>query len=241
MMHTSVVDGCVPIGADPFDRALLDRYKCPSDVATVSSRGPLSEAYGYFRFYDAVCFGRCVGASPAETIVGLPDVTDAVTCHTGRVALPFDLSEVVANLQQERYCGMSANGLHGLTSSTLSRRMYYLVRPRLPVGVRKHLQKIRLSGWEDIAFPRWPVDFTVDLLLERVLALTLKNRGLSKVPFIWFWPDGANACAIVTHDVEGAGGGEFCTGLMDLDDSYGLKAAFQVIPETPRYNSKCLV
>src|SRR5262249_30049584 len=145
------------------------------------------------------------------------------------------------NLQQERYCGMSANGLHGLTSSTLSRRMYYLVRPRLPVGVRKHLQKIRLSGWEDIAFPRWPVDFTVDLLLERVLALTLKNRGLSKVPFIWFWPDGANACAIVTHDVEGAGGGEFCTGLMDLDDSYGLKAAFQVIPETPRYNSKCLV
>ena len=35
----------------------------------------------------------------------------------------------------------------------------------------------------------------------------------------------------MTHDVETAEGRDFCTTLMDLDDSYGIKASFQVIPE----------
>ena len=36
---------------------------------------------------------------------------------------------------------------------------------------------------------------------------------------------------MMTHDVETSAGRDFTSQLMDLDDSYGIKASFQVIPE----------
>jgi hypothetical protein len=56
------------------------------------------------------------------------------------------------------------------------------------------------------------------------------------MPFIWFWPDGANGAAILTHDVESPAGLEFCEKLMDLDDEASLKASFQLVPEV-RYQT----
>ena len=59
----------------------------------------------------------------------------------------------------------------------------------------------------------------------------MKGQGVNDVPFIWFWPDGAKACALMTHDVEAVAGRDFCSRLMDIDDSYGIKSSFQVVPE----------
>jgi len=59
----------------------------------------------------------------------------------------------------------------------------------------------------------------------------METCGLTKIPFIWFWPDGAANCLIMTHDVETLQGRNFTSQLMDLDDSYGFKSSFQVIPE----------
>jgi hypothetical protein len=67
--------------------------------------------------------------------------------------------------------------------------------------------------------------------MENLVKLALKSRGLDRLPFIWFWPDGAMAAAMVTHDVETAVGRDFCPQLMDIDDHYGIKASFQVVPE----------
>jgi hypothetical protein len=140
------------------------------------------------------------------------------------VRLPFDLSEVVTNLQRERYCRPSPH-------RGLSRELYYLLRPLLSVSVRKHLQRIRLRGWDRIAFPNWPVDFSVETLLESAMALQLKAGTVQEIPFIWFWPGGAPACGVMTHDVEDKAGRDFCERLMDLDDLYGIKSAFHVVPE----------
>ena len=35
---------------------------------------------------------------------------------------------------------------------------------------------------------------------------------------------------MMTHDVEGQAGLDFCDQLMDIDDSFGIKSAFQLIP-----------
>jgi hypothetical protein len=40
----------------------------------------------------------------------------------------------------------------------------------------------------------------------------------------------------MTHDVEAAAGRDFSAQLMDIDDSYGIKSAFQVVPEM-RYDA----
>jgi peptidoglycan/xylan/chitin deacetylase (PgdA/CDA1 family) len=66
--------------------------------------------------------------------------------------------------------------------------------------------------------------------MERVLLLGLKASGESEIPFIWFWPAGKQGCAMMTHDVETSRGLEFCPELMDLNDSFEIKSAFQLIP-----------
>ncbi len=120
-----------------------------------------------------------------------------------------------------------------VTSGSLAEEFYYSLRPFMPVGVRKHLQQIRLRGWERIPFPKWPVDTTVDELMRQTLKVLLQASGVERLPFIWFWPGRAPSCTMLTHDAEGKAGLEFCGSLMDLDDRFGMKAAFQLIPEGP--------
>jgi hypothetical protein len=144
--------------------------------------------------------------------------------------LPFDLSEVVDNLRLERYRANSdcrKNAFEG----RLTRNIYYFLRPILPIPIRRHLQRARLRGWEQIPFPHWPVDFTADSILDRTMALLVKGHRLKRIPFIWFWPKGVQSCMMMTHDVEAEAGRDFCDELMDLDDAAGIKSAFQIVPE----------
>jgi len=59
----------------------------------------------------------------------------------------------------------------------------------------------------------------------------LRARRLEKIPFIWFWPDGAPSGVCMTHDVETVAGRDFCESLMNSDDSFGIPASFQIVPE----------
>jgi len=222
-----------------MNTTLLDYFRCPEQFAELGINGDSSNETGFFQFGQAItCYGRCARGSPSRdasqqhTIEALHDIC----FEQGRLDLPFDFTEVVNNLRYERYSSKSGPTLDVITSST-ARRVYYFLRPFLPVPVRKHLQRARLSGWEKIKFPRWPVDFTVDTLMESVLALVMKSQRITSVPFIWFWPNGAPSCAMMTHDVEDAAGRKFCNALMDLDDRFSFKSAFQIVPES-RYETR---
>jgi hypothetical protein len=72
--------------------------------------------------------------------------------------------------------------------------------------------------------------------MEQTLATVLRSGPVNRIPFIWFWPHGAPSGVIMTHDVEAAAGLGFVSELMDLDDSFGIKSAFQVVPEV-RYEA----
>jgi len=209
---------------------LTQYYRCPEHYIRFAPKGQLSEPSGYFRFGSDTVYGRCCGInlskSPSEPLYdGALDTTSS----DGMTYLPFDLQQVVDSLRYEKYAITSADGSSAIRSPL--NHLYYFIRPLLPVGVRKHLQKVHLSGWERMPFPHWPVDCTVDNLLEHLMLLSLRSAGVHKIPFIWFWPEGAPSCAIMTHDVETRVGRDFCTTLMDIDDSFGIPACFQVVPE----------
>jgi hypothetical protein len=154
-----------------------------------------------------------------------PDILDISEGQNYRVA-PFDPSEAVDDLRLERYASASE------TCPSISlRNLYYSVRPLLPVSVRRHIQKIYLRGWNKISFPRWPLDVTVERLLETSLLAIMQAAGIEEIPFIWFWPEGAESSAIVTHDVETTSGRDFCETLMDIDESFGIRSSFQLVPE----------
>jgi len=213
------------------DSAFLDYYRCPVDTAAIGTQPGVSAEDGYFKFGGSIGFGRFAGGAPAAYATdALSDVSAAAAVVNGRACLPFNLSQVATNLRQERYRRNGYNLLQKTTSASLAQRLYYLLRPLMNVAVRKHLQKLRLRDWEKIPFPQWPVDRTVDTLMEGAMRVALAAHG-EPIPFVWFWPEGASACAMMTHDVEGPSGIDFCDALMDIDDSFGIKSAFQLIPE----------
>ena len=153
-------------------------------------RTTASVGEGYFSFDGTTLFGRLSGGVPSATSTSsLAKAEDQVQINAGKCYLPFDPDQVAKNLREERYVANgSANGV-GNNKKDLVRWAYYLVRPLLGVGVRKHLQRISLRGAEKIPFPHWPVDRTVDRMFEQLLLLQMKALGVARVPFIWFWPD----------------------------------------------------
>ena len=211
---------------------LTEYFRCPEEFVAFTPASNLSEDSGYFRFgADTVCYGRSSAGFRAKHVNGnLYDVSGDTRVHDSGAELPFDPAEVARNLRYEHYVG-AANGAGKTWTLNLLRDAYYVVRPLLPVGVRKHLQQFRLRNWQDLTFPRWPVDTSVDNLMERLLALSIRRNGGKPVPFIWFWPDGMNACALMTHDVEEQAGVALCSMVMDMNSSFGIPASFQVVPE----------
>ncbi|HEX4309607.1 MAG TPA: hypothetical protein VHZ25_06230 [Acidobacteriaceae bacterium] len=204
-------------------------YRCPEKFSCLVAPPAGSASTGYFAFGpETTCYGNLTRHSPAPSPDhSLHDAGTDVDLKNGEVHLSFDPGEVITNLRHETYMGGDARS----GTSSLIARIYYFFRPLLPVPVRKHLQKLHLRNWDQRPFPRWPVDFSVDNVHERLLLLSLRASGVERVPFIWFWPDGKSACAMMSHDVETKAGRDFCSTLMDLDDARGIKGSFTVIPE----------
>ena len=212
--------------------ALTDHYRCPDEFLPLELTGPLSADVGYFQFgEDAICYGRSVSGFRAHDVgPQLYCASHDVRNNGSAVLFPFDPTEIINNLRCERYV-RHANWSELTAGSRWARNLYYLVRPWLSVGVRKHLQRTYIRGWKNIAFPRWPVDTSVEQISEQVLLRSMKAQGIERVPFIWFWPGGAQGCVLMTHDVEAQIGHDGCRQLMSLDEEFDIKASFQIVPE----------
>jgi hypothetical protein len=208
--------------------SLTQYFRCPERFDRVIWKDASPAAIGYFRFGEGLtCFGSYHAQQPTPVPPeALHDALAEVVIEDGKACLPFNPSQVVDNLHREAYVGeWRAGALWALT------QIYYLVRPALPVSVRRHLQMLHLRDWKKITFPSWPVDCSVDNLLEQLLLLSLRAGDNAPIPFIWFWPDAHSSSAIMTHDVETQAGCEFCSTLMDVDEEFGIKSSFQIIPE----------
>jgi hypothetical protein len=141
--------------------------------------------------------------------------------------------QAIQDLRYERYASNSDDNI--LRSRVAD--VYYFFRPILLRAIRKHIQRAYLSGWTKLTIPHWPIDTTVDDLLGQLLLGMLRSEGTTKpIPFVWFWPDGASSCAIMTHDVETETGLKYCASLMDIDAAFGIPASYQIVPED-RYHA----
>ena len=209
--------------------SFIDYYRCPEEFAKFGVAQELGQTPGYFRFGSQItCFGRSVVPATGMPEGDLLDVLPLVQVRGDEIILPFDTDEILENLRKERYIAAKETPSF---ARHLVRKTYYVTRPFLSVGVRKHFQRFHLRERRNTTFPAWPLDKTVDNLCAELMCLSVQANGSRRIPFVWFWPNEYKGCVIVTHDVEQERGRAFCGGLMDLDERYGIKSSFQVIPE----------
>lgn len=209
-------------------QAVHDRYRCPEEFLDFRLSGDLCPESGYFQFgVGTTCYGRSSnGTNRMRLGSQLVESLQTAKCDGKQVLLPFDPTEIIDNLRWERYPSSQLRAYeHALKS------LYYRLRPITNRSLRKQIQRLRAAHWQERQFPSWPVDTTVESICENLLLLTLRASGVERIPFIWFWPDGARGCVSMTHDVETVAGRDFCAQLMDIDDSFGFKSSFQIVPE----------
>jgi hypothetical protein len=208
-------------------RALMDHYRCPADFLNITLQHIAAPDSGFFRFgANAICYGRSAAGYRSRRIgAALYDTSKDVRVGQSEACLPFDPTEIIENLQVERY------PVRESWVRKAAKCAYYRVRPSLSRSIREAIQRFHLRGWRGLSFPRWPIDTTVENLREEILLLALRASGVDRIPFIWFWPDSCAASVMMTHDVEAAPGRDACRDLMDIDESYGTKASFNVVPQ----------
>ncbi|MGH9498300.1 MAG: hypothetical protein ACRD3L_04090 [Terriglobales bacterium] len=211
-----------------LSRAVAERYRCPASYLDFHLSDELSSKVGYFRFGEnAICYGQsCSGTGKQNSQSVLYDELHDTVVKDGRVTLPFNPSSVIDNLRLERYARRTPTAYDSALKT-----LYYQVRPFTNQWLRRKIQRFYARKWEDQTFPRWPVDTTVESICEKLMLLSLEAKAIDKIPFVWFWPLGARGCVLMTHDVETEAGRDFCGELLDVNDSFGIKASFQIVPE----------
>lgn len=204
---------------------LSEYYRIPDGLLSGIPVARQSGEEGFFQLGPGT-----FGYGPCATGVS-PNIENAPLCQASTNQLPWDPWRVIKNLRYERYEKSLMPARDKFLSQEWFLKAYYFVRDHLPTSARRYIQRAYFSNWMKRPFPAWPVDFTVDAIHEKLLQLSMEAAGLRRVPFIWFWPEGATNCLMLTHDVETLAGYAFTSQLMDIDDSRGLRASFQVIPE----------
>jgi hypothetical protein len=212
-----------------LSQAVNDRYRCREEQFDLVLNRPLSVDEGYFRFgSNAICYGRsCSGKRGPRPESARYDAMRDVAIENGTLSLPFDPTEIIDNFRLERYAN---TGSVESNFNRVFRRLYYHLRPFTNLAVRKQIQQFHARNWKRESFPTWPVDTTVEDICEKLLLLSMQAKGVDRVPFVWFWPGGARGCVTMTHDVETTAGRDFCADLMNVDDSFGFKATFGIVP-----------
>jgi len=142
-----------------------------------------------------------------------------------------EFDDAIRVLRLEQYVDSSHSSINPGGLKSLVRQCYYWLRPLFPVSFRKYLQRIALRNWDSIPFPKWPVDFTTEKIMDAVWQQLLTLQDGEELPFIWFWPEGQSSCCIMTHDVETAVGRDFCKTMMEMEKRHGITSAFEVVPE----------
>lgn len=112
-------------------------------------------------------------------------------------------------------------------------RIYYHLRPWLGCGLRQALQRSRnrsLAVAEDWFIPG---DFLADLRdafgagAEAATGGTLQRQDVSE---LHPWPSGHRYALALTHDIEGAEGWSRVLQIAEIEESFGLRSAWYVVP-----------
>ncbi len=105
-------------------------------------------------------------------------------------------------------------------------KLYYRLRPYIPIWLRQILQRERNQGIEQPEKWYLPREFVQDF--SQAISRELRRGSLTHV--IHPWPSPYAMSAVLTHDVETKDGVELVDKLARVEESHGLRSAWNFIP-----------
>ncbi len=143
----------------------------------------------------------------------------------GSIELPFSLTEAYEGYVTERWAATGRG--RSLTTGQLD--AYYRIKRAIPRSLQLTLRR-RMIKWQGVpSFPRWPYDDSVERLVRFYAGCVLRATARESAPFKWFWPEGAHAAVILTHDVEGEAGLANALRIADLEEERGFRSSFNIV------------
>ena len=106
-------------------------------------------------------------------------------------------------------------------------RLYYLLRPLIPIWFRQKLQKSRVVGMTDVA-ENWHIPES--FIEEFAAALKVDAIENPDLAVVHPWPKPYRMSVALTHDVETRAGVLLVDRLAKLEESYGFRSCWNFIP-----------
>ena len=141
------------------------------------------------------------------------------------VHLPFDLTEAFENYVSEAWRADTRQRRLSERQLDVFYRLKRFIPRRAQLAARRSLARFQRQP----EFPAWPLDRSVTRLLRFYARCLMLAAGRTEMPFRWFWPGGARAALVLTHDVESAEGLRLAVELADLEEERGLRSSFNVV------------
>lgn len=104
----------------------------------------------------------------------------------------------------------------------LGNRIYYKIKPYLPICLKIELRRLLVKIQKIFSKKIWPID-----------------ESAGRNPDGWTgWPDGKKFALVLTHDVETEEGHAKCSELMDLEKRNGFHSSFNFVAELYEVSSE---
>ena len=111
------------------------------------------------------------------------------------------------------------------------KRLYYVLRPVLPRSAVLILRRLYRFNQQDGFRLGWPIEDRYVRFQFQVVQNMMAQRGMTRLPFIHFWPNGSQFVLVLTHDVETEQGQSFVRDLAALEEQQGFRSSFNFVPE----------
>lgn len=110
-------------------------------------------------------------------------------------------------------------------------RLYYRLKPVVPRSLVRRGRRGRQAQAQR-SFPLgWPIEDRYRRFLWDAAGELLRLEGRTDMRFLFFWPEGACAALVLTHDVEAGEGQRFAGAVADLEERHGLRSSFNFVAE----------
>ncbi len=167
-----------------------------------------------------------------EPVAAVTDESGRERAHVWRsdvgISLPFDPDEAVLALLSERYLA-AETGSASASAKAVARRAYYRLRPFLPREGQLVARRLFSRVQRRQRFPAWPLETGLADLYLLLLSFAADAAG-EPVPVIAPWPRPYSWALVLTHDVETSAGYAAIRRVCALEESYGYRSAWNLVP-----------